>query len=85
MKVVATSRIAGEFWGYEYDRVYFLEDGTSWRQTHQGSEPVYRERPSCKILFAQDRGLYWLDVEGTSGVVQVEKVGRKRWARPGVF
>jgi len=85
MQTVIETRVSGEFLGYEYDRLYTLEDGSVWRQTGWGSEPVYRDRPVCRLLYAPDRGLYWLDVEGTSSVVQVERVGRKRWKGPGPY
>ena len=46
-------------------------------------EYVCRERPGCRISFDRDR--LWIDVEGTSGVVEVRRYTGKRWAGPGAY
>ena len=64
-------RIAGVFEGYASGRVYELSDGSRWRQADRRAEYVYREQPGAKLLRDQGIGKTFLDVEGTSGVVEV--------------
>ena len=64
-------RIAGIFEGYAGGRVYELSDGTRWRQEDRAAEYVYRENARATLRWEQSIGCWWLDVEGTSGVVRV--------------
>jgi hypothetical protein len=83
MKVVAVSPIQGTFLGYALDVVHRLDDGTEWEQVGNTKEYVYRERPSCRVIF--DRERFWIDVEGTSGVAEVRRYTGRRWKGPGAF
>jgi hypothetical protein len=83
MSVVSVSRIQGTFLGYAPGVVHRLDDGTEWGQTGNTNEYVYRERPSCRVFWDQER--LYIDVEGTSGVAEVRRYTGKRWAGPGAF
>ena len=72
MNLIGESRIDGVFEGYQGGRVYRLADGSSWRQEDNTAEHVYRENPRAR-LFKDGTGRTFLDVEGTSGVVWVER------------
>jgi len=85
MKTVTTSRIAGTFLGYAPHVVFDLDDGSSWEQTGNRVEYVYRENPTCRVLWDQGTGRYQIDVEGTSHTVEVTRYTGKRWAGPGAF
>jgi hypothetical protein len=63
--------IAGVFVGYASGRVHELSDGSRWRQEDRTREYVYRERPKARLLRDQGIGKTYLDVEGTSSVVEV--------------
>jgi hypothetical protein len=64
-------RIVGIFKGYAGGRVFEHSDGRRWRQESNTSEDVYRESPKARLLWNQRTGTRYLDVEGTSSVVQV--------------
>ena len=71
--------IIGIFEGYACGRVYDLSDGRRWRQQSNVREYVYREQPIARLLWNQSIGNRYLDVEGTSNVVEVKEdrgVGR---------
>ena len=65
--------VPGIFEGYAGGRVYELSDGSRWRQESRTSEYVYREQPKARLLWNQSTGTRYLDVEGTSGVVEVKE------------
>lgn len=75
MQLEQEGRIAGEFHGYRYGRVHEFCDGSRWRQEGRKEEYVYRERPAARILLDRGTGRTYLDVEGTSGVVEVVRDG----------
>lgn len=68
-------RLVGTFYGYKGGRVYQLSDGTRWKQEDGTDEPVYREQPSARLLSKHDTNTTYLDVEGTSAMVRVEREG----------
>jgi hypothetical protein len=68
--------VVGTFEGYQGGRVYPLSDGSRWRQFCRTSEYVYRERPRARLIWEQRIGAWWLDVDGTSHTVHVERVGK---------
>jgi hypothetical protein len=80
---VVSSRIQGTFVGYAPGVVHRLDDGSEWEQVGKAQEYVYRERPACRILWDGQR--HYIDVEGTSGVVEVRRYKGKRRAGPGAF
>ena len=82
-RLVVETRLVGTFLGYAPGVVHRLDDGSAWEQVGRSREYVYRERPRCKVLFERER--HWLDVEGTSGVVEVERYTGKRWAGAGAY
>ena len=63
--------------------VFRLDGGSEWEQIGRVAEHVYREQPGCRAFW--DRERLWLDVEGTSGVVDVRRNMGKQWAGPGAF
>lgn len=70
--------IVGEFHGYQRNRVYRLDDGSEWRQDGERREPCYRENPRARLLYSRSLGITWLDVEGTSHMVEVRREGIRR-------
>jgi hypothetical protein len=83
MSVIVESRIIGTFLGYAPCIVHRLDDASEWEQVGHTKEYVYRERPSCRVIF--DRERLWIDVEGTSGVAEVRRYTGKRLPGPGTF
>ena len=71
MRTIWEGRVVGIFEGYAAGRVYELSDGSRWRQEDRRSEYVYREQPKAKLFGDQEISAYYLDVEGTSGIVRV--------------
>lgn len=80
MNVIVESRIVGTFLGYAPGIVHRLDDASEWEQVGNTKEYVYGERPSCRVIF--DRERLWIEVEGTSGVVEVRRYMGRRWAGP---
>ena len=83
MSVIVESRIIGTFLGYAPCVVHRLDDGSEWEQVGSVNEYVYRERPACRVIF--DRERLWIDVEGTSGIAEVQRYAGRRWARSGAY
>jgi hypothetical protein len=83
MNVVVRSRIVGTFLGYSPGVVHHLDDGSEWEQVGGVREYVYRERPSCRVVWDHER--HWIDVEETSGIAEVRRYSGKRWAGPGAY
>jgi hypothetical protein len=83
MNVVAVSRIVGTFLGYAPGVVYRLDDGTEWEQVGRAEEYVYRERPQCRVFWDWER--LYIDVQGTSGGVELRRYMGKRWAGAGAY
>jgi hypothetical protein len=81
MSVIVESRIIGTFLGYAPGIVHRLDDASEWEQVGAIKEYVYRERPSCRVIY--DRERLWIDVEGTSGVAEVRRYSGRRsyWTR----
>jgi hypothetical protein len=81
MRLILRTQIDGLFEGYEPGRVHRLSNGQSWRQVCLTSQYVFREDPDARLL--HDGARYYLEVEGTDGVVQVELVHsiRTTWPR----
>jgi hypothetical protein len=70
--------IVGTFLGYAPRAIHRLDDDSEWEQVGIVKEYVYRERPACLIRRDQDR--LFLDVQGTSGIVEVRQFLGKRWS-----
>jgi hypothetical protein len=83
MRVVIEPRIVGTFLGYAPRVVHRLDEGSELEQVGHFKEYVYRERPACRIIW--DRERHWIEVEGTSGVVEVRRYAARRWAGPGAY
>ena len=78
------SRMIGRCEGYRPNAVFELEDGSSWVQVSKHVEYVSRDRPAVRV-WRDSTGLMALDVEGTSGVVQVERYLGKRRSGLGAY
>ena len=78
------SRVVSRCEGYRPNAVFEFEDGSCWVQVSNHVEYVLRDRPAARV-WRDSTGLLVLDLEGTSGVVQVERWMGKRWAGPGAF
>lgn len=65
--------LTGVFEGYAYDRLFALSDGSNWRQACTTREYVYREQPAARLVREASTGRIYLDVEGTSAIVLVER------------
>jgi hypothetical protein len=74
MESIWEGRISGDFHGYVGGIVHELSDGSRWRQESLTCEYVYRERPKARLLRDKSIGKTFLDVEGTSAVVEVVPV-----------
>jgi hypothetical protein len=83
MNGVVHSRIQGTFLGYAPGVVHRLDDGTEWEQIGRVEEYVYRGQPGCRVFWDGER--LYIDVEGTSAVVEVRRYMGKRWTGPGAF
>jgi hypothetical protein len=83
MSVIVESRIVGTFLGYAPRVVRRLDDGSEWEQVGNSREYVYQERPRCRVIF--DRERLWIEVEGTSGFVEVRRYTGRRWVSPGAY
>ena len=70
MRQVLGTQIDGLFEGYEQGRLYRLTNGQTWRQVCLTSQYIYRDDPPVQLL--HDGVCYYLKVEGTDGVIQVE-------------
>ena len=64
--------VVGEFLGYGNGRIYQLSDGSRWQQQGLTDEPAYRNAPKARLLRKSATDARFLDVEGTSGIVQVQ-------------
>lgn len=77
MRTIWEGRLDGTFHGYKFGRVYHLADGSRWRLVGETDEPVYRENPTARLPHKKDMGLTFLDVEGTSAIVEVARDGHQ--------
>ena len=71
------SHVAGRCEGYKPGTVFKLADGTAWVQVDGRDEYVLREQPRAKV-WHDSTGALMLDLEGTGGVVRVERWDGKR-------
>jgi hypothetical protein len=58
-------------------------DGLRKEQVGNVEEFVYRERPTCRIIWDDER--HRIDVDVTSGIAELRKYTGKRWAGPGAI
>jgi hypothetical protein len=80
MTTIWEGDLLGEFDGYKGGNVYTLSDGSQWRQECSTDEPIYREEPKARLLRDKSINKTYLDVEGTSAVVWVERhSGMRSW------
>lgn len=77
MDKIWEGRLTGTFYGYKGGRVFELSDGSRWQQEDNTDEPVYRERPTAKLISNHDTNTTYLDVEGTSSMVRVGRHGSR--------
>jgi hypothetical protein len=85
MDTVWRGRLLGTFHGYKAGRVYELSDGSRWQQDDLTDEPVYRDDPAVRLLSDRSTGTIYLDVEGTSAVVRVNRAGSRPRPTAGGF
>lgn len=78
------SHVVGRCEGYKPGTVFRLADGTAWVQVDNRAEYVLRDWPRAKV-WQDSTGACVLDLEGTGGVVRVERWAGRRWAGPGAF
>lgn len=81
MELIWEGHLIGIFEGYAYDRVFALSDSTRWRQASEICEYVYRENPRARLVCDYANSSTYLDVEGTSARVLVER--DRGWMRRG--
>ena len=82
--VVIESHVVGRCEGYKPGTVFRLADGTAWVQVDRRDEYVLRDQPRAKV-WRDSTGAHMLDLEGTGGVIRVERWMGKRWAGRGAF
>lgn len=78
------SHVVGQCQGYKPGTVFRLADGSAWPQVDNRAEYVLRDYPRASVWRDSTRA-WLLDLEGTSGVVRVERWDGERWAGPGAF
>ena len=78
------SRVVGPCKGYRLGAVFDLKDGSSWVQVSGHDEFVLRDRPTVRAWRTSTSQMA-LDLDGTSGVVPVDRYLGKRWTSPGAF
>lgn len=72
MRTVAKSQIDGEFEGMDFDRVFTLVSGQEWQQVRGKYRYYYRYMPHVEVL--EDKGRYYLRVEGFAEDIEVRRV-----------
>jgi hypothetical protein len=77
MNIVWSGHLIGTFHGYKPGRVYELSDGSKWTQEDLTDEPVSQDDPTARLLFSGGSGAIYPDVEGTSAVVRVYRIGSR--------
>ena len=83
IETIWEGHLTGTFEGYAYDRLFALSDGTRWRHASTTREYVYREHPAARLVREPSTGRVYLDVEGTSASVLVERArgnDRRTWS-----
>jgi hypothetical protein len=71
-RAVVESRIDGQFEGFEFGRVYLLQNGQVWRQT--SARIRLRLRLSPRVLIVPTASGFEMTVEGVEGGVRVERL-----------
>ena len=72
MRVLYTSKIDGDFPGWDGDKKYKLVNGTVWEMVQYKYEDKYLYCPAAKIV--EEGGRRYLIVEGMTGKVEVREV-----------
>ena len=72
MKLLLSSRIAGNFEGFDGDRVFQFDNGQVWQQAEYKYRYRYRYRPRTKIW--QKSGAHYIDVDGMDQMVRVRRL-----------
>ena len=85
MNTVWRGQLVGIFHGYKSGRIYVLSDGSRWRQDDLTDEPVYRDDPTARLLSNNSTGTIYLDVEGTSAMVRVNRAAGQLRPSAGAF
>ena len=85
MDTVWRGQLVGIFHGYKSGRVYLLSDGSRWRQEDLTDEPIYRDDPTARLLSNHSTGTMYLDVEGTSAMVRVNRAASHPQPATGPF
>lgn len=66
------SRIDGDFDGFEYDKIFILENGQIWKQTSFDIRVSYKYSP--KVTIFKDGYTYYMLVDGIDKKIKVEQV-----------
>ena len=74
MKQVATSRIAGTFWGWLGEAAYRLENGQIWKMVQYRYEYHHAVRP--RAIVWRNGSDYYLEVTGMTEPVRVRPGSR---------
>ena len=71
MELIAETRIAGSFKGWNGGNVYKLINGQYWKQARYKYNYHYAYRPDAKVW--RDGSRYYLEVDGMSDKIEVKK------------
>ena len=73
MEVIEEGQLEGDFNGFEDEKVIFqFFGGNKWQQAEYKYNYYYSYMPRAKVI--EEFGVYYLEVEGMSDKVRVEKV-----------
>lgn len=72
MRIASESRIKGRFKGWSGDAVFRLANGQVWKQARYAYHYHYAYQPRAVVY--EDRGAYFLRIDGMDTDVQVRRV-----------
>lgn len=71
MRLLAESRIEEEFEGWDSDKIFVLDNGQRWQQTHYQYRYHYAYRPKAKVF--SENGKHFLEVAGMPKPIEVHQ------------
>jgi hypothetical protein len=71
MTLVSSSRVRGEFNGWDGDTIVELDNGERWQQARYKYKYSYRYRPQVKVW--RSRGKYFMEVDGMEEKMEVRR------------
>jgi hypothetical protein len=72
LRIVVDGILEGSFYGFDGGRVFKFISGQIWEQAEYKYHYHYAYRPSAQIV--EDKGNYYLQVNGMNDRVKVKKV-----------